>query len=142
MLIFQSMTIRRAISKNHKALLIGELCHDVSQKYTAAAGEIDVRNWTSPVFFSCCDQINPFYRQNQSQTVLGWLLCRCRQCLTHRKSKVSYCSTGNFKVVDSVYFYFLLTDFTSRGTEVVIVFEISRYRAITTISTDDDSNHN
>lgn len=46
MLIFQSVTIRRAISKNHKASLIGELCHDVSQKYTAAAGEIDVSNWT------------------------------------------------------------------------------------------------
>ena len=46
MLIFQSVTIRRAISKNHKALLIGELCQDVSQKYTTAAGEIDVSNWT------------------------------------------------------------------------------------------------
>ena len=51
MLIFQSVTIRRAISKNHKALLIGELCHDVSQKYTAAAGEIDVSNWTCFFFY-------------------------------------------------------------------------------------------
>lgn len=37
----QSVTIRRAISKNHKASLISELCHDVSQKYTKAAGEVD-----------------------------------------------------------------------------------------------------
>ncbi|XP_078344900.1 BRO1 domain-containing protein BROX-like [Oculina patagonica] len=37
----QSVTIRRAVSKNHKASLISELCHDVSQKYTTAAGEID-----------------------------------------------------------------------------------------------------
>jgi len=37
----QSVTIRRAISKNHKASLISELCHDVSQKYTTAAGEVD-----------------------------------------------------------------------------------------------------
>lgn len=37
----QSVTIRRAVSKNHKASLISELCHDVSQKYTTAAGEVD-----------------------------------------------------------------------------------------------------
>lgn len=37
----QSVTIKRAISKNHKASLISELCHDVSQKYTMAAGEVD-----------------------------------------------------------------------------------------------------
>ena len=41
-LMLQSVTIRRAISKNHKASLISELCHDVSQKYTKAAGEVDV----------------------------------------------------------------------------------------------------
>ena len=40
--MLQSVTIRRAISKNHKASLISELCHDVSQKYTKAAGEMDV----------------------------------------------------------------------------------------------------
>ena len=40
--MLQSVTIRRAISKNHKASLISELCHDVSQKYTKAAGEVDV----------------------------------------------------------------------------------------------------
>lgn len=44
--IFKSVTIRRAISKNHKASLISELCHDVSQKYTTAAGEVDVSNLT------------------------------------------------------------------------------------------------
>lgn len=38
----QSVTIRRAISKNHKASLISELCHDVSSKYSTAAGEVDV----------------------------------------------------------------------------------------------------
>ncbi|RMX53550.1 hypothetical protein pdam_00004377 [Pocillopora damicornis] len=37
----QTVTIRRAVSKDHKASLISELCHDVSQKYTAAAGEVD-----------------------------------------------------------------------------------------------------
>lgn len=37
----QSLTIRRAISKNHKASLISELCHDVSNKYTTASGEVD-----------------------------------------------------------------------------------------------------
>ena len=42
LLMLQSVTIRRAISKNHKASLISELCHDVSQKYTKAAGEVDV----------------------------------------------------------------------------------------------------
>ena len=41
-LTLQSVTIRRAISKNHKASLISELCHDVSQKYTKATGEVDV----------------------------------------------------------------------------------------------------
>ena len=65
MLIFQSVTIRRAISKNHKALLIGELCHDISQKYTAAAGEIDVSNWTC--FFLCCDQIIHFQSWTESK---------------------------------------------------------------------------
>ena len=38
----KTVTIRRAVSKDHKASLISELCHDVSQKYTAAAGEVDV----------------------------------------------------------------------------------------------------
>lgn len=37
----QSVTIRRAISKNHKASLISELCHDTAQKYTTGAGEVD-----------------------------------------------------------------------------------------------------
>ncbi|XP_044177163.1 BRO1 domain-containing protein BROX-like [Acropora millepora] len=37
----QSITIRRAISKNHKASLISELCCDVSNKYNMAAGEVN-----------------------------------------------------------------------------------------------------
>ena len=41
---FQCVTIRRAITKSHKATLVGELCHDVSQKFSTAAGEVDVSN--------------------------------------------------------------------------------------------------
>ncbi|XP_048587109.1 BRO1 domain-containing protein BROX [Nematostella vectensis] len=36
----QCVTVRRAITKNHKAMLISELCHDVASKYCSAAKNI------------------------------------------------------------------------------------------------------